>query len=61
MLGQVTAVEIARTSEAAIKVGAELQSLFQRDQSAIRTILRNDVQMRRRTSGAVIEKVTWGA
>ena len=60
-LGDVASVEIARTDSAMIVVASVSQSLFQRDQSAIRTIMRNDVQMRHRISGAVIEAVKWGA
>ena len=60
-LGQVASVEIARSDAAMINVSGVSQSLFQRDRSAIRTIMRNDVQMRHRISGAVIEAVKWGA
>ena len=60
-LGDVASVEIARSDAAMIVVGGVSQSLFQRDRSAIRTIMRNDVQMRHRVSGAVIQAVKWGA
>ncbi len=59
-LGDVASVEIARSDAAMIVVGGVSQSLFQRDRSAIRTIMRNDVQMRHRVSGAVIQAVKWG-
>ncbi len=59
-LGDVASVEIARSDAAMIIVGGVHQSLFQRDRSAIRTIMRNDVQMRHRVSGAVIQAVKWG-
>ena len=60
MLGQVSSVEIARSDAAMINVGGVSQSLFQRDRSAIRTIMRNDVVLRHNVSGAVIQQVTWG-
>ena len=60
-LGDVASVEIARSDSAMIVVDSVSQSLFQRDRSAIRTIMRNDVQMRHRVSGAVIQAVKWGA
>ena len=59
-LGDVASVEIARSDAAMIVVNSVSQSLFQRDRSAIRTIMRNDIQMRHRVSGAVIQAVKWG-
>jgi len=60
-IGESSKVEIEISSEAAYYDGSNVVSAFSLDQTVLRAIARHDFAMRRTTSGAVIQTVTWGS
>jgi HK97 family phage major capsid protein len=60
-IGESSQVEIEISSEAAYYDGSNVVSAFSLDQTVLRAIARHDFAMRRNTSGAVIQAVTWGS
>lgn len=60
-IGESSRVEIEISSEAAYYDGSNVVSAFSLDQTVLRAIARHDFAMRRNTSGAVIQAVTWGS
>lgn len=60
-IGESSKVEIEISSEAAYYDGSSVVSAFSLDQTVLRAIARHDFAMRRATSGAVIQTVTWGS
>ena len=60
-IGESSRVEIEISSEAAYYDGSNVVSSFSLDQTVLRAIARHDFAMRRNTSGAVIQAVTWGS
>ena len=60
-IGESSRIEIEISSEAAYYDGSSVVSAFSLDQTVLRAIARHDFAMRRNTSGAVIQAVTWGS
>ena len=62
ILGEVDAIEIEMSREAAYKnASGSMVSAFQRDQSLIRATLRHDLAVRHPESIAIKTAVTWGS
>lgn len=61
VIGESSQIEIDVSTEAAYYNGSSVVAAFSLDQTVLRAIARHDFAMRRATSGAVIEAVTWGA
>ena len=61
VIGDVPQVSVDRTSSATVKIDGVDTNLFERDMSAIRLRLWNDLILRHDVSAAIIEAIRWGA
>ncbi|MCH7688812.1 MAG: phage major capsid protein [Planctomycetes bacterium] len=61
VVGDVPQVSVDRSKDATVKIDGSDVNLFERDMSAIRLRMWNDLILRHDVSAAVIEAVKWGA
>ena len=61
VIGDVPQVSVDRSKDATVTIDGAETNLFERDMSAIRLRMWNDLILRHDVSAAVLEKVKWGA